>query len=80
MEYLDQVRTVLFTQVLNSFVSDVLAVALPLMMKERNVDIVVMGFVFASMPLIMQFGYINQDGAVDAKRPIHTQQKTTAKP
>ncbi len=31
-------------------------VALPLMMKERNIDIVVMGLVFASMPLIMQFG------------------------
>jgi MFS family permease len=54
--YLNQVRTVLFIQVLNSFVSGVLAVALPLMMKERNIDIVVMGLVFASMPLIMQFG------------------------
>lgn len=56
MEYLDQVRTVLFIQVLNSFVSGVLAVALPLMMKERNIDIVIMGLVFASFPLIMQFG------------------------
>jgi len=55
---LDQVRTVLLIQVLNSFVSGVLAIALPLMMKERNVDIVVMGFVFAAMPLIMQFGRI----------------------
>jgi len=56
VEYLNQVKTALFIQVLNSFVSGVLAVALPLMMKERNVDIVVMGLVFASMPLIMQFG------------------------
>ena len=48
----------LLIQVLNSFVSGVLTVALPLMMKERNVDIVAMGFVFASMPLIMQFGRI----------------------
>jgi len=56
VEYLDQVRTVLFIQVLNSFVSGVLAVALPLMMKERNIDIVIMGLVFASFPLIMQFG------------------------
>jgi len=47
---------VLFIQVLNSFVSGVLAIALPLMMKERNIDIVVMGLVFASLPLIMQFG------------------------
>jgi MFS family permease len=53
---LDQVRTVFFIQVLNSFVSGILAVALPLMMKERNIDIVIMGLVFASLPLIMQFG------------------------
>ena len=56
MEYLNQVRIVLFIQVLNSFVNGVLAVALPLMMKERNIDIVVMGVVFASLPLIMLFG------------------------
>jgi MFS family permease len=53
---LNQVRTVLFIQVLNSFVSGVFGVALPLMMKERNIDVVMMGFVFAAMPLIMQFG------------------------
>jgi len=47
---------VLFIQVLNSFVSGVFAIALPLMMKERGIDIVVMGLVFASLPLIMQFG------------------------
>lgn len=35
-----QVRVVIFIQVLNSFVSGVLGVALPLMMKERNVDII----------------------------------------
>ena len=56
MEYLNQVRIVLFIQVLHSFVSGVLAVALPLMMKEGNIDIVMMGLVFASLPLIMQFG------------------------
>ena len=49
-------RTVLIIQLLHSFVGGVLAVALPLMMKERNIDIVVMGLVFASLPLIMQFG------------------------
>jgi len=53
---MNQVRTVLLIQFLNSFVSGVLGIALPLMMKERNVDIVTIGFVFASMPLIMQFG------------------------
>jgi len=58
VKYLNQVRTVLFIQVLNSFASGILAIALPLMMKERNIDIVVMGLVFASLPLIMQFGRI----------------------
>lgn len=52
----NQVRTVLLIQFFNSFVSGVLGIALPLMMKERNIDIVIIGFVFASMPLIMQFG------------------------
>ncbi|UCE43687.1 MAG: MFS transporter [Candidatus Bathyarchaeota archaeon] len=56
MEHLNQVRTVLVIQVIHSFVSGVLAIALPLMMKERNIDIVVMGLVFAALPLIMQFG------------------------
>jgi MFS family permease len=58
VEYLNQVRTVLFIQVLNSFASGILTIVLPLMMKERKIDIVVMGLVFASLPLIMQFGRI----------------------
>lgn len=56
MGCLNQVKIVLLIQVLNSFVSGVLGVALPLMMKSRNVDIALMGLVFAAMPLIMQFG------------------------
>jgi MFS family permease len=56
VKYLNQVKTVLLIQVLHSFVSGILAIALPLMMKERNIDIIVMGLVFASLPLIMQFG------------------------
>ena len=55
MKKLAQVKVALFIQVLHSFVSGVFAVTLPLMMKERNIDIVVIGFVFASLPLIMQF-------------------------
>jgi len=56
VKYLNQVKTVLLIQVLHSFVSGILAISLPLMMKERNIDIIVMGLVFASLPLIMQFG------------------------
>jgi len=53
---LNQVKVVMFIQVLNSFVSGVLGIALPLMMEERAIDIVTIGFVFASMPLIFQLG------------------------
>jgi len=53
---LSQVKTVLAIQVLHSFVSGILNVAIPLMMKERSIDVVVIGLVFAAMPLIMQFG------------------------
>ena len=53
---LSQVRIVIFIQVLNSFVSGVLGVALPLMMKERNIDIITIGLVFASLPMIFQLG------------------------
>jgi MFS family permease len=55
---LGQVRVVIVIQVLNSFVSGVLGVALPLMMEKRNVDIVTIGLVFASLPLIFQLGRI----------------------
>jgi len=55
---LGQVRVVILIQVLNSFVSGVLGVALPLMMKEKNVDIVTIGLVFASLPMIFQLGRI----------------------
>jgi len=47
---------VILIQVLNSFVAGVLAVVLPLMMRERSIDIVTMGFVFAAMPIIFQLG------------------------
>ena len=53
---MNQVRVAIFIQVLNSFVSGILVVALPLMMKERNIDIVTIGLVFASMPMIFQLG------------------------
>jgi len=55
---LNQVKNVLLIQAFHSFASGILGVALPLMMKARNVDVVMMGLVFASMPLIMQLGRI----------------------
>jgi len=53
---LGQVRNVLLIQVLNSFVSGVLGITLPLMMKGRNIGIVTTGLVFASFPMIFQLG------------------------
>jgi len=50
------VKVAISIQALNSFVSGVLTVVLPLMMKERNFDIITIGFVFASMPIIFQLG------------------------
>jgi len=41
-------------QFFNSFVNSILAFALPLMMKERNIDIVTIELVFASTPMIFQ--------------------------
>ncbi|MGD8565265.1 MAG: MFS transporter [Candidatus Bathyarchaeota archaeon] len=53
---MNQVRIVILVQIINSFVSGVLTVVLPLMMLERNIDIATMGFVFAAMPIIFQLG------------------------
>jgi len=53
---LSQVRVAFFIQVLSSFVSGVIGVALPLMMRERNIDVATIGLVFASMPIIFQLG------------------------
>ncbi|MEM3618058.1 MAG: MFS transporter [Candidatus Bathyarchaeia archaeon] len=49
-------KTVLIIQFFHSFASGILGVVIPLIMKERNIDIVLIGFVFAAMPLIMQIG------------------------
>ncbi len=53
---MNQVKTVLSIQLLNSFVGGILGVVLPLMMETRGIDIVTIGFVFASMPMIFQVG------------------------
>jgi MFS family permease len=49
-------KRVLFIQALHSFSSGLLGVAIPLVMKARGVEVILMGFIFASMPLIMQVG------------------------
>ncbi|MEM2336273.1 MAG: MFS transporter [Candidatus Bathyarchaeia archaeon] len=49
-------KTVLVIQSFHSFTSGILGVVIPLIMEERRIDIVLIGFVFAAMPLIMQLG------------------------
>ncbi len=53
-EFLDLTRAVICIQFLNSFIGGVLTVTLPLLMIERNIDVVTIGLIFAAMPLIFQ--------------------------
>ncbi|MFQ6065138.1 MAG: hypothetical protein ACE5L6_06650 [Candidatus Bathyarchaeia archaeon] len=51
---MNQTKLTVLIQFLNSFISGVLTIALPLLMKERNIDIVIIGLIFACLPLIFQ--------------------------
>ncbi len=51
-------KTALLIQIFHSFASGVIGIIIPLIMEERRIDVVLIGFVFASMPIIMQFGRI----------------------
>lgn len=53
---MNEVKNVLIIQVLNSLVAGVLGIALPLMMDQRQIDVKLVGVIFACMPLIMQGG------------------------
>ncbi len=52
--FISQTKAALFIQILNSFISGVLTVVLPLLMTYRNIDVVTMGLIFASLPMIFQ--------------------------
>lgn len=56
MKVLNPAKVVLLIQVFNSFISGILVVALPLIMKERNINIVAIGLIFSLMPIVFQFG------------------------
>lgn len=51
---LNQIKVTILIQVLNSFISGVLFIVLPLAMRERNIEIATIGLIFASLPLIFQ--------------------------
>jgi len=50
----EQTRLVVLIQFLNSFISGVLMIALPLLMRERDISIVTIGLIFACLPMIFQ--------------------------
>lgn len=50
----DNKAKIFFTQTLNSLISGVLQILIPLLMLERNIDVVTIGFIFAITPFIFQ--------------------------
>lgn len=52
--HLDQVRVALLIEVVYNFAGGLIGIALPLLMLKRNISIVAIGLVFASMPIIFQ--------------------------
>lgn len=55
---LNRIKVTMFIQVLNSFISGVLSIVLPLAMRERNIEIATIGLIFASLPMIFQLARI----------------------
>lgn len=51
---LNQTKLTVLIQFLNSFISGILVIALPLLMKDRNIDVVTIGLIFACLPMIFQ--------------------------
>ena len=51
---MNQTKVTVLIQFLNSFISGILTIALPLLMKKRNIDIVTIGLIFACLPMIFQ--------------------------
>ncbi len=49
-----QTKIAILIQLLNSFIGGVLFIVLPLLMEKRQIDIVTMGLIFSSLPLIFQ--------------------------
>ena len=50
----NQLRKIFAIQAFNSLVGGILFVALPLLMRERNISIVEIGLIYASLPLVFQ--------------------------
>lgn len=51
---MNQTKTTFFIQAFHSFIGGILIIVLPLLMRERNIEIVSIGLIYASMPIIFQ--------------------------
>jgi len=49
-----RVKKIFAIQIVNSIITGILTITLPLLMKERDIDIVQMGLIFSVMPMIFQ--------------------------
>lgn len=54
MKTLDQLNSIFSIQIINSLINGILTIALPLLMLSRGVDIISMGLIYASLPIIFQ--------------------------
>ncbi|NIO44614.1 MAG: MFS transporter [Candidatus Aenigmarchaeota archaeon] len=52
---MDQTKNVFTIQTFNSLINGMLSIVIPLLMIERKIDIVTIGFVFSVLPLVFQF-------------------------
>jgi len=51
---MNQTKNVFIIQTMSSLIGGILSVALPLLMIDRGIDIVTLGFIFAALPIIFQ--------------------------
>lgn len=51
---MDQVNKIFSIQIINSLINGILMIALPLLMLSRGIDVVSLGLIYASLPIIFQ--------------------------
>jgi len=54
VENLDQLNEIFSIQIINSMINGILMVVLPLLMLNRGIDVVSLGLIYASLPIIFQ--------------------------
>lgn len=51
---MNRTKTTLFIQSFHSFIGGILMIVLPLLMRERNISVVSIGLIYASLPIVFQ--------------------------